>query len=230
MILKTSIAPEIQQLKLLRHLNLSYNQIQTLPTEISTLEHLLDIGITGNPLTFPPLDVVFSGITSILAFLKAGDFHSLKYSSSNSLSEHLRTNSSYNVVLTVVNSPPSNTQLQTGRHTEATNLSPTLPPARSPSSSRVNQLPIDQLPPSPPQVTTRNMNVLPETIFSRPQTSQLRRTPSNSNNNPSTNTRNGIQFSSTTSNRNSPTKKVSPTPKPRSTAKLAPLSILLRIS
>ena len=52
------------------HLPLSFNQLSSLPPEISQLSNLDELDLSNNPLTSPPPEIVEQGIEAIFSYLR----------------------------------------------------------------------------------------------------------------------------------------------------------------
>lgn len=65
----TSLPPEICELTNLIKLNLSGNQLTSLPPEIGKLSKLTELYLDGNPLVSPPLEIVEQGKEAIIEYL-----------------------------------------------------------------------------------------------------------------------------------------------------------------
>lgn len=66
----TEIPSSIQEHPRLTHLLLQNNKITTLPNELGTVHNLKVLQIGGNPLIYPPKEVVKNGVEKILTFLR----------------------------------------------------------------------------------------------------------------------------------------------------------------
>eukprot|EP00038_Savillea_parva_P010661 m.191821 g.191821 ORF g.191821 m.191821 type:complete len:410 (+) comp18465_c0_seq1:246-1475(+) len=64
------LPPSVGTHRKLQTLLLEGNALESLPVELCEAESLTALSLSGNPLTFPPEDVVASGIESVLEFLR----------------------------------------------------------------------------------------------------------------------------------------------------------------
>ena len=92
----THIPESISQLKELSELNLQYNSLGILPNSLclagSKCGGLRVLTLTGNPLLYPPMDIVVEGTRSILQYLRRQHVGGQSSGSSHSLEKQITTN------------------------------------------------------------------------------------------------------------------------------------------
>lgn len=82
----TDIPKSIEGHPSLTHLLLQHNCITSLPNELGTVIHLKVLQLDGNPILYPPMEIIRAGTAKVIAFLHAKHLD-LMFNQSQSQSE-----------------------------------------------------------------------------------------------------------------------------------------------